>query len=460
MHNSATFLLSALLFIAVEAQSQTYDEDTVFDTWPCNNPPTDMIDCDSGTWCVVAVCNDSSLCEQSLRCAHQSCKFASCGDISGILQCTYVDKYCDDSNFCTDDTCVDDECVHTPHNCDDYNVCTDDLCFDGGENGGWCYPSYVTCEDSDPCTVDQCLTDGCHNDPLDCSEFVYCDGGTVATCVAGNCECASPSSSSVDPNACTTLLDCDDDDLCTRDACVEYECKHNALCDDYDPCTNDTCAGGQCTQILNVCSDGDPCTMDRCSTITGECTNTPLRCRDLVQCAGCSIAQCIQGACVCTAIHCDDNNSCTSDSCIATSDMDDMCLYTQINCDDGNACTVDSCSPTLGCTYEALSCDDGLLCTVDSCLVAFGCTQHPKICDDYIDCTADSCTNATGICFFNPSGCSILCRSDPASCQKNIAAVAVSGALVGAFSIATCISLFAFCRKRRSSYRPYVRQRN
>ena len=36
-------------------------------------------------------------------------------------------------------------------------------------------------------------------------------------------------------------------------------------------------------------------------------------------------------------------------------------------CDDNNSCTVDTCDPVLGCVFTPVGCDDGNACTVDSC---------------------------------------------------------------------------------------------
>src|SRR5207247_1042560 len=81
------------------------------------------------------------------------------------------------------------------------------------------------------------------------------------------------------------------------------------------------------------------------------------------------------------AADCNDQNPCTSESCVAG-----QCQYTQIpgcrlcstaaDCDDQNACTTDSCSggvcqntTMVGCTpcSTAADCDDQNACTIESC---------------------------------------------------------------------------------------------
>lgn len=46
-------------------------------------------------------------------------------------------------------------------------------------------------------------------------------------------------------------------------------------CDDQDPCTVDFCLEGEC-QHINLCDDNDPCTLDYCDPETGACINEPL----------------------------------------------------------------------------------------------------------------------------------------------------------------------------------------
>jgi len=79
--------------------------------------------------------------------------------------------------------------------------------------------------------------------------------------------------------------------------------------------------------------------------------------------------------------ECDDEDFCTTDSCI-----DGLCFNQGKDCDDDNECTIDGCDPETGqCTAEDVDCDDGNDCTVESCKPASGC--------EYIDiedcCEAD-----------------------------------------------------------------------
>ncbi len=107
----------------------------------------------------------------------------------------YSERFCDDGNLCTTDTCLDGfGCSSEPNenDCDDGNLCTEnDHC-----SGGICVGETKTCDDGNPCTSDSCdpLSGTCVNDPL--PNTVSCDDGNFCTigdhcdgnghCVAGS----------------------------------------------------------------------------------------------------------------------------------------------------------------------------------------------------------------------------------------------------------------------------------
>jgi len=97
--------------------------------------------------------------------------------------------------------------------------------------------------------------------------------------VAGNSLCAGIYSVTVtDANGCTAAdfialctdlcanMNCDDNDLCTLDACNDGQCAHAAIsCDDASECTYDVCNNGECSHsaVLSVLVSGNaplPCT--------------------------------------------------------------------------------------------------------------------------------------------------------------------------------------------------------
>ena len=68
----------------------------------------------------------------------------------------------------------------------------------------------------------------------------------------------------------------------------------------------------------------------------------------------------------CASLDCDDNNVCTTDSCIVENNQAG-CVNNPgaLDCDDDDVCTTDTCDATDGCvnTPGALDCDDDDVCT-------------------------------------------------------------------------------------------------
>jgi hypothetical protein len=64
---------------------------------------------------------------------------------------------------------------------------------------------------------------------------------------------------------CLSPAECDDEDACTTDTCVDGACVFTPLpCDDGDTCTTDACAAGLCQHVDVDCDDGADCTQDEC----------------------------------------------------------------------------------------------------------------------------------------------------------------------------------------------------
>src|SRR5262249_30051726 len=100
--------------------------------------------------------------------------------------------------------------------------------------------------------------------------------------------------------------------------------------------------------------------------------------------------------------NCDDNNLCTTDSCIPTRPggcFNDPTPGQQ--CDDGNPCTGDatghdSCDPAVGCVFApapaGVPCNDFFNCTnndvcdgAGNCAGVSGCDDHNVCTDDFAD---------------------------------------------------------------------------
>ncbi len=235
---------------------------------------------------------------------------------------------CDDGDPCTsDDKCVAGACAGgAPVLCEHFE------CFEGGgcdgaggcDMGtlmeGWCFIGGLCAEAGDSDPEDPCFacdpeqsTDGWSEAPTGTS----CEDGNPCTiddfCDHGDCLNGSPPS-------------CADGIMCTDDECDPVEgCQHafnHDQCNDDNPCTKDECSyeGAETTGCLSspddslVCGDGNVCTLnDRCE----------------------------EGSCVSDAepMDCDDDNPCTDDSCHEAFG----CLYVfnENACDDGADCTME-----------------------------------------------------------------------------------------------------------------------
>lgn len=184
--------------------------------------------------------------------------------------------------------------------------------------------------------------------------------------------------------------DCDDQNVCTTDECVEGTCLHHARagdCDDGDSCTlHDICVAGVCAgqpvspccQSDAECDDGDPCTSDVCVGWTCAYSANVAACDDNDPCT--INDRCANGVCIGQAVipccwsnaDCDDGNMCTRDLCV-----DHVCQNAAraAVCDDGDPCTAyDTCAdgacagqPIPGCCVTDDDCDDGDPDTVDRC---------------------------------------------------------------------------------------------
>jgi len=190
-------------------------------------------------------------------------------------------------------------------------------------------------------------------------------------------------------SSCTTAADCDDGDACTIDTCVGGTCNHapdpacctaSSECNDGNLCTTDACVAGMCSFTPKDCSAlSGMCTTGVCDVATGQCISQPkpptTACDD-----GdiCTVADSCDGAggCVGMPKDCNDNDSCTADTCVAAVGCTHSTLPDGSPCDDGDICTtVDVCTGGVcagtvnpNCCQTASQCDDGDACTIDQCV--------------------------------------------------------------------------------------------
>jgi hypothetical protein len=457
-------------------------------TGACQHYVQPAINCDDGNACTIYdTCTDGVCVGVLYNCSDgNACTDDRCNPLTGACEFPSNTASCSDANPCTTaDACSGGTCTGIPVKCDDGNPCTIDSCDPkaGCVNTpmpacGSCKTA-ADCDDKNPCTTENCTNGNCVFAPV--KDATACEDGSACTtgdtCKSGRCESGKPRTCD-DGNPCTTdscdpgvgcvqafhELPCDDGDACTApDLCYQGFCASGPAipCDDGNPCTTDTCnpatgcahveaaivcvqsscsglvyqpsstcKAGACPSAPAVpCDDGNPCTDDGCSATKG-CTHVPnsVACSDGNACT--TGDKCSQGACVPGAPRsCDDQSSCTSDSCdpstgclhvnldIPCEDgdlckVDDWCVAGKCqsgktaNCDDGNPCTDDKCLAWLGCNHdkaaEGTTCNDGNACTVSDRCQSGVCKGDGKDCNDGNPCTADQCDPSLQKCTYTP----------------------------------------------------------
>ncbi len=166
-------------------------------------------------------------------------------------------------------------------------------------------------------------------------------------------------------------------------------------CDDDNECTEDSCVNGFCENVLIICDDKNECTDDFCDPVLG---------------------------CQTADIDCDDNDACTIDDCNPASG----CFYDPVVCDDGVDCTVDTCDSMIGCVYtpDDAACDDGNECTIDTCDPVLGCVYQDALagtpCGNQTPqgvCDQPDVCDGFGNCVANPVPAGIECRAAAGDCD-------------------------------------------
>ena len=173
------------------------------------------------------------------------------------------------------------------------------------------------------------------------------------------------------------------------------------------PCTDgNACTKGDGCSTQGVCVSGPPrncdddnsCTVDSCDNKSGcvHVINNTAQCNDGSICT--QGDACVKGVCTgSSALVCDDNNACTANGC----DKVNGCVFPPVSgspkCTDGGVCATDTVCSGGACVGQVKGCNDGNPCTDDSCDAKNGCINKPNDknqCDDDDTCTADDlCKN-------------------------------------------------------------------
>jgi hypothetical protein len=154
-----------------------------------------------------------------------------------------TDAECDDGNGCTHDACVNGTCVH---------VC---ICLTP-EGGLACCPGPAALCPPPPPTTSTTIPTGCGTcfDTIEmrctaqaCSASMPCDIPNEF-CSSAQCPAPCPGSTTTTTTlpggACQTDADCNDNNPCSRDLCVNGVCTHECLC--LSASGDVTCCAGPC----------------------------------------------------------------------------------------------------------------------------------------------------------------------------------------------------------------------
>jgi hypothetical protein len=372
---------------------------------PFNEAPCDdLIACTGNDKCSLGQCvGEAMVCDDLQFCnGLESCDEQIGACVAGVAPAL------DDGVACTIDTCDEesDVAVHTPDHtvCSDSLVCTDDVCdpIEGCQNPD----NSVACDDGIPCTVDDLCSEGqCWGTPVICDDATYCNG--LETCDETTGECLAGKPPAVD-----------DQVVCTVDSCSEEEDKvlhlpDHAYCNDDNLCTDDACdlaLGCQNANNTLDCDDSVPCTEDDvCGN--GICAGAPVICDNFKFCDGLETCDPGSGDCL-SGIPpvVDDKIGCTIDSC---NEEIDKVLHEPDHklCADQNLCTDESCDPAAGCqtVNNTKPCDDQVACTDGDACAEAQCVPGKWICED---CGNQKDDNEDG----HTDCCDPLC-ADGESCQ-------------------------------------------
>ena len=392
------------------------------------------------------------------------------------------------SGFCADGVCCGIVCDAQCEGCNEPGQAG--LCSPRPD-GAPCEDGLV-CTEDDECALGQCsgaADKDCASHDTACSDG-FCD------------EEADGCTNEIPPGKCLIAGQCFDDGdvvgatckVCDPAAPTEASnAEDGGECDDGDLCTtDDSCAGGECFGQVVVCSDELDCTDDVCDPETGQCVferqpdsciiggvcvelgGTPgdgpdseclscipylsgedwspysegQSCDDGSVCSPASMCQ--TGVCQPVGALCDDDDPCTTDTCVDPQTCEHTPAAALTPCgDDGLDCTMDVCTggvcthpvgagtcliagecylggapnPANPCTAcnadteqkawtsatDVVECDDGDLCTTDDSCAGGECLGQVVVCTDELDCTDDVCDPDTGQCVFErqPDSCII-----------------------------------------------------
>ena len=342
-----------------DAQTENIPESDVIDVLPVDlfvvgdewgfdaGPDVPFIACAPGDGCFLDPCTENGLCQSGWCVEHMGegvCTQLCTEECPPGWACSPVGSGPDLIFVCVSNVanlckpCATTEGCKAPGG-------AEDVCVDYGDQGSFCGGS---------CTADDDCPWG-----FSCLTTVTVDGVSTLQCVAdaGVCPCtgksialslSTPCDQANDFGVCAGKRYCSEEGLTSCDAVIPGEEVCNGLDDDCDGNVDE-----------DTCDDDNACTADNCLGADG-CQHEPLDAGECFDGNPCSVADhCEAGECIGTPALCNDDNTCTDDSCDATGG----CIFTDntAKCDDGNVCTVGDVCEDGQCAGYSVNCQ----CDVD-----------------------------------------------------------------------------------------------
>ena len=295
--------------------------------------------CSSNADCTDGICCNEECVEPGCRtdsdCGADQCKIGICTNPGTCdAQCTEDWDACRHNDLCCPPGCykeIDNDCAAE---CLEDSHCPGGVCCDNECRAPECISS-ADCTADDACSVGLCVGTGCD---------AVCEYTVPGICAHSDGCCPDGCYKAID-NDCSAV--CLEDTHCPAGVCCQNQCMApvcavNADCNDDDACTQDICLNpGRCdaacqNSVVLRCGMSDGCCPAGCVSATDPDCN--VSCYTDAECgrgSACCAAVCVRPACG-RDLDCDDQDSCTADVCQNPSKCNATCVNTN-TCAPGTA---------------------------------------------------------------------------------------------------------------------------
>jgi hypothetical protein len=306
--------------------------------------------CNDGSRCTADTCTDAGVCvfsDISSSCnppTPDKCRIFECNSTTGCVSRarSVAAAGCDDGNFCTTDSCLNNQCFNVPGavTCPPNDQCSNYSCVN---STGACLKTDRVCNDNNPCTRDTCngtVSGGC--------VFTLLTNQTDinAACTPSFCQTAACSLAGCVMSPVSPLPP-----ACNSDPCISNPCASSL---------NTFCRQAVCINNLTSASGGYSC--DSVTNATEKAI-----CQNFVTNGDASIGGKKRYCFVTDRVGvCETNNRCYNFTCNDAASRCDV-LNTGASCNLANRCQLNACNNQTGCiTTPKSALANELQCTDDN----------------------------------------------------------------------------------------------